>query len=113
MANPVPGTFARVVPGTVEKITTLGRPGAADVFVTAASDIRGLNATGISQRLTIPSSNSFTVLEFPSRGISGVASPVNRLDLGFVGGGRTAGGAREFVIPNGPLPPGIKIRIVR
>lgn len=31
---------------------------------------------------------------------SGIASPVRRALPGFVGGGRTAGGAREFVIPN-------------
>lgn len=42
--NPVPSELARVVP-TADEITTLGRPGAPDVFVTAASDIEGLNSS--------------------------------------------------------------------
>jgi RHS repeat-associated protein len=46
-------------------------------------------------------------------GLTGIASPINRTNPGFVGGGRTAGGAREFVIPNGGLPPGVRIRVVR
>ena len=36
------------------------------------------------------------------QGNSGIASPVNRTNHGFVGRGLTAGGASEFVIPNGP-----------
>jgi len=36
--NPVPNRLARVVPADI-KNTTLGAPGAADVFVTAARDI--------------------------------------------------------------------------
>ncbi|MGD1879802.1 MAG: polymorphic toxin type 10 domain-containing protein [Kiloniellaceae bacterium] len=43
---------------------------------------------------------------------SGVSSPVFRTDPGFVGGGRTTGGAREFVIPNGPIPSSATTRIV-
>ncbi len=93
--------------------TTLGPPNAADVFVTAASDIRGLNVAGIAERLTIPKADSFRVFEFPSSEVSGIASPINRVNPGFIGGGRTAGGAREFVIPNGPIPPGTMIRVVR
>lgn len=42
--NPVPSTLARVVPTTEGGVTTLGRPGATDVFVTGATDIKGLNA---------------------------------------------------------------------
>lgn len=34
----------------------------------------------------------------------GIATPVNRNNPGFVGHGTTAGGAREFVVPNGPIP---------
>lgn len=110
--NPIPETFARAVAGNI-KPTTLGPVGASDVFVTAASDISGLNAGQLAQRLTIQPSSSFTVLEFPSSGVTSIASPINRINPGFVGFGRTAGGAREFVIPNGGLPPGVKIRIVR
>ncbi len=52
------------------------------------------------------------MIEFPSGNVSGIASPVNRTDPGFIGGGRTAGGAREFVIPNGAIPAGSSARIV-
>jgi len=51
------------------------------------------------------------VIQFPTPR-SGLASPVNRLDPGFIGGGRTAGGAREFVLPNGPIPAGSRIELV-
>jgi len=97
--------MARVIPEGIPA-TTLGRPGAADVFVTAADDIAGMDASQIANRLGIPQSpTGFRVFEFPTPQ-SGVASPVFRTDLGFIGGGRTVGGAREFVIPNGPIPPG-------
>ncbi|HET9181575.1 MAG TPA: polymorphic toxin type 10 domain-containing protein [Candidatus Angelobacter sp.] len=36
-----------------------------------------------------------------------------RPDPGFVGGGQTTGGASEFVIPNGPIPSGATITVVR
>ena len=36
-------------------------------------------------------------------------SPVFRDTPGFVGGGFTAGRAREFIIPNGPVPAGATI----
>ncbi len=108
VANPVPSTMARVIPEGIPA-TTLGRPGASDVFVTAADDIAGMNASQIAKRLGIPESpTGFRVIEFPTPS-SGVASPVFRTDPGFVGGGRTLGGAREFVIPNGPIPAGSTI----
>ena len=110
VANPVPSMMARVIPEGIPA-TTLGRPGAADVFVTAADDIAGMNASQIANRLSIPqSSTGFKVFEFPTPQ-SGVASPVFRTDPGFIGGGRTAGGAREFVIPNGPIPSGSVRRV--
>ncbi|MBK5281780.1 MAG: hypothetical protein JJE16_06820 [Nitrospiraceae bacterium] len=34
-------------------------------------------------------------------------------DSGFIGGGRTAAGAREFVIPNQPIPRGSTTRTVQ
>lgn len=83
------------------------------MFVTAADDIRGLNAKEIAERLTIPeSSTGFRVIEFKTPR-SGIASPVNRSDPGFVGGGRTAGGAREFVVPNGQIPAGANTRVIQ
>ena len=115
VSNPVPDTVARVVPDTpiTRASGSLGRPGADDVFVTAADDIRGLNARQIADRLTIePSPTGFRVIEFPTPN-SGIASPINRTNRGFVGGGRTAGGAREFVIPNAQIPIGATKRIVQ
>jgi len=104
IANPVPGELARVIPGR-GPYPTLGPPSRADVFVTAADDIAGLTPVQISQRLTIPASDTFTIIRFPTPS-TGIASPVFRPDPGFIGGGRTLGGAREFVLPNGPIPSG-------
>lgn len=111
VANPVPNTLAWVIPGK-GPYPTLGAPGAGDVFVTAADDIAGLNAPQIAKRLTIPESDTFTVVRFKTPQ-SGVASPINRTDPGFIGGGRTAGGAREFVIPNQSIPDSSVVEVVR
>lgn len=40
------------------------------------------------------------IAEFRLLTTSGIASPVNRTNQGFVGGGLTAGGAREWVVPS-------------
>jgi hypothetical protein len=72
--------------------------GAGDVFVTAADDIAGLNPAQLAERLTIPQSRTCPVIEFDTP-TSGLASPVFRKTPGFVGGGRPAGGARVFVLP--------------
>ena len=85
---------------------------ADDVFVTAADDIAGMSANQLGPRLGIRNSKEFTVFEF-STPRSGLASPINRANPGFVGFGRTSGGAREFVIPNGPIPANAIRRIVR
>ncbi len=111
VTNPIPSTAARVISGE-GPFTTLGRPGADDVFITAADDIVGMNASQLSNRLTIPQSNTFTVIEF-STPLQGLASPINRTYPSFAGFGRTAGGAREFVIPNGPVPANAKVRVVK
>jgi hypothetical protein len=109
-ANLLPTTLARVIPG-VGPYPTLGAPGAADVFVTTPEAIRGLDAAGIAKRLTIDAADQFTVIQFPTPA-EGLASPVFRSNPGFVGGGRTAGGAPEFVVPNGPVPSGATTTIV-
>jgi len=81
--------------------------------VTSASDIIGLNAKQIAERLTIPGSpTGFRIIEF-STPKSDIASPVNRTDPGFIGRGRAVGGAREFVIPNGSIPANSTTRVVR
>lgn len=83
------------------------------MFVTAADDIARLSANQIAQRLTIPKSNSgFRVIEFNTPS-TGLISPVNRTTLGFVGFGKTAGGAREFTIPNQIIPRHSTIKIVK
>ena len=111
ISNAVPTKLARVIPNSVEEVTTLGRPSANEVFVTASSDIRGMNATQIAKRLTIPESETgFKVIEFKTT--QGIATPINRDLPGFVGYGRTAGNAREFVIPNQPIPKDAKIKII-
>lgn len=81
------------------------------MFVTAADDIASLNASQSAQRLGIPPSRTFTVIEFETPA-GGLASPVFRNNPGFVGGGVTNGGAREFVMPNGPIPTDALIRTV-
>jgi hypothetical protein len=106
----VPDRLARVIPGNINPVT-LGRESEPDVFVTASEDIAGMTPAEIAERLTIQPSATFTVIEFPTPD-AGIASPVLRQDQGFVGGGRTAGGAREFIVPNGPLPANATIRKV-
>ena len=111
IANPVPTTLARVIPNGINA-TTLGGPGAVDVFVADASQLVGLNAQQIAAKLGIPESpTGFQVIQFPTPQ-SGLGSPVFRSNPGFIGGGQTSGGASEFVIPNGPIPPGATITIV-
>lgn len=112
ITNNIPKKLARVIPGDM-KTLTLGAPNQADVFVTAANDIKGLNASQIATRLTIPESSSgFQIIEFKTP-LNGISSPVNRSNPGFVGRGRTAGGAREFTIPNQPIPQNSKIKIIK
>jgi hypothetical protein len=117
--NPIPRRAARVIPLDPEQLEKvrkgelpyqfLGRPNAEDVFITAAADIRHIKtARGLAKRLTLLDYagnldiRPKLVLEFDTP-LTDIASPVFRTTPGFVGRGRTAGGAREFVIPNRPL----------
>ena len=110
--NAVPSMLARVIPADIDA-ATLGAPTAKDVFVTAASDLSRITTpAGIAKRLGIPAAKAFRVIEFPASSVEGLASPINRTNPGFVGGGLTAGGAREFVLPNGPIPSGATTRII-
>ena len=106
VSNSVPSTMARIVDARFVNSPGLGGPGAADVFVTAASDIRGITTSqGLANRLTLLDNagnlrqGPFGVIEF-STPASGIASPVFRSNPGFIQGGLTGGGAREFVLPN-------------
>ena len=107
IANPVPRRLARVIETRFANSPTLGAPGASEVFVTGAGvrDIgRIKTSNGLARRLTLVDDGgnllqgARTVIEFDLP--NGIATPVNRTNPGFVGGGRTAGNAREFVIPN-------------
>lgn len=105
VANPVPQQVARVVETRVAgRAQRLGPPGASDVFVTSADDIAGMSSAQIAKRLALYDdagrlrSGPFSVFEFDTP--AGIASPVFRTTPGFVGRGRTAGGATEFVVPN-------------
>jgi hypothetical protein len=112
VTNPVPQRLARVVRADINS-KTLGAPYADDVFVTAADDIAGMNATQIAERLSIPrSSSGFKIIEFDTPHI-GLSSPINRTNEWFIGFGRTAGGAREFALPNQVIPEGAIIKFVK
>lgn len=78
-------------------------------FVTAARDIKGIaDAPSLARRLTLVGRDGqlvegpLAVIQF-SVPRAGLASPIRRSDPGFSGYGRTAGGSREFVVPNLPL----------
>ena len=59
-----PSMLARVIPNGISA-TTLGAPGAVDVFVTTPEAIEGLDAAGIAGRLGIPESpTGFQVIQF-------------------------------------------------
>jgi RHS repeat-associated protein len=106
LSNPVPNRLARVRNSAFEDIETLGRPGAEDVFVTGADDLKGIkNSKEIAKRLTLLDKNGkllegpYQIIEFDTPA-EGIASPVFRQDYGFAGKGKTKGGAKEFTIPN-------------
>jgi RHS repeat-associated protein len=102
ITNPVPPMLARVIPGEGPFLTLgLGGP---DVYVTDPAAIEGMSPAEIWRRLKIEQSDTYSVIQFPTPA-QGVASPILRNDPGFVGGGLTGGGAPEFVIPNGQIPP--------
>ncbi len=103
-----PGTIGYTVTDTASQTfgVDLGPPGGGRVFVTAADDIEGITTSqGLAQRLTLLDDagklreGPFSVSAFdtPSEGL-GV--PVFRSNPGFVQGGLTGGGAREFDLPN-------------
>ncbi|QMW16295.1 hypothetical protein H3302_18610 [Pseudoalteromonas sp. MT33b] len=112
VASKVPAMLARVVPNGIP-LNSLGALGSKDVFVTDAKALEGLSSNEIADALTIPQSSiGFSVIEFPSSSVSGIASPIARDNPGFVQGGQTAGGVPEFVIPNGKLQENATIRQV-
>jgi RHS repeat-associated protein len=106
--NAIPLRAARVVPAEFVNGSRLAGPGANEAWVTAAEDLKGISdSSALSSRLTLVDKSGnllpgpYGVIEFDLPA-SGVASPILRDNPGFVspGTGLTAGGAREFVIPN-------------
>jgi hypothetical protein len=102
----IPSRLARVIPEEVAGSPTLGRSGSLDVFVVDAADIQNLNSSvELARKLTLLDNNGnlvkgpFRVIEFDTP-LEGLAQPFNRSNAGFVNGGRTAGGATEYILPN-------------
>jgi RHS repeat-associated protein len=102
----IPSRLVRIIPEEFAGSPTLGSSGAAEVFVADASAIKGItNSTDLAKRLTLLDANGnlikgpFRVIEFDTPS-SGLASPFNRTNPGFINGGKTVGGASEYVLPN-------------
>lgn len=112
--NEVPRVLARVIPfpDGSELPPTIGKYGDARVFVTAADDIAGLNAQQLAARLGINPSDRFLIMRFPAPKTT-IATPINHPDARFVGRGSTIGKAREFVMPNVPIPPETTLEIIK
>jgi hypothetical protein len=99
----------------------IGQMGAERAFVTAVDDLAGItDSTALARRLTLVDefgnlrTGPFGIIEFEVQGVNGISSPVFRSNPGFIGGGRTLGGAREFDIPNLQSSElrGVSVRIV-
>ncbi len=110
ITNAIPRTrrYARAIPNWVaeliesgERGISLAPPSETDAFITAAEDLaRYRSQASVAKRLTLPPGNR-AIVTFKYHGP--IASPVLRENPGFLPGGLTAGGAREWVIPNQPL----------
>jgi RHS repeat-associated protein len=102
----LPSRLARAVTGKVDDVVRLGHEKATDVFVTTADEIAGItDGRSLAEKLTLVDKSGnllkgpFKVIEFDNP-VKNLASPVFRTNPGFVGGGRTAGGAVEYILPN-------------
>jgi RHS repeat-associated protein len=102
----IPSRLARVVSARWAASPSLGASGASRPFVTAADDIAGIETSGgLAERLTLVDKSGkllpgpYSVTEFDTP-LQGLGSPVFRTNPGFVGKGLTAGGAREYDLPN-------------
>jgi len=102
----LPLRLARVVPAEFASTPTLSGPSCSDAYVTSAEDIAGIRSKeDLALRLTLLAGDGSlltgakAVIEFDTPD-EGLACPVFRDNPGFIGRGLTAGGAREFVLPN-------------
>ena len=122
LSNPFPtnGKFASVMPSKFAEQLIKGEgklSGGSEAWITAADDLKGINTIkGAANRLTLVDEagnlrlQGNAVIEFELKDMSGIASPYNRLNPGFINGGRTGGGAREWVIPSDAQIINAKIR---
>jgi RHS repeat-associated protein len=107
--NTVPSRLSRVVDLEYLNASRLGAPRASEVFVAATDDLAGITTSrGLAQRLTLLDEagnlrqGPFGVIDFNTPAV-GLASPVFRTNPGFLQGGFTRGGAREFSLPNAAI----------
>lgn len=103
--NPIPERVARVIDLRYKNSPTIGSPMSKDVFVTAERDIRNVkNSLELADKLTLVDEKGnfllgpYAIFEFDTP--KGIATPVFRNNPGFVGFGKTQGGAVEYVVPN-------------
>ena len=110
--NPLPdnGVFSTVMKREyAEAIADKGTlAGKNEFWITAADDMSGITTRqGAAERLALVNKSgqlrteSDAILSFKLNDYSGMASPFNRNNPGFIPGGLTGGGAREWVIPGG------------
>lgn len=127
VVNPLPGRFARVV--SLEHLNDIEsgvlQIGRADndgrIFVVAADDIAGISTPEeLAKRLTLLNESgqlnvkSYAIIEFNLDDVTNLTFPVFRSNPGFISGGYTLGGAREYTMANKYLSElsGYSIRIV-
>jgi hypothetical protein len=106
-AASLPTRLVRIIPEEIaNNATTLGKAGDIDAFVVGASELKGLTTSEeVARKLSLFNKDGslvrgpFRIIEFDTP-TSGLAQPFNRANTGFINGGKTAGGATEYVIPN-------------
>lgn len=119
-ALPTNRRFATVMPRKFAEQLANGEgklSGGMEAWITAADDLNGITTVeGAAKRLTLVDEvgnfrlQGDAVVEFEFKDTSGIASPYSRSNPGFINGGKTAGGAREWLIPSDTNIINIKIR---
>ena len=113
--------MAREIPAEHATTLRLAAADASKTLVTAADDIAGIDISlKLGEVLTLVDDygsllpGQRAIIEFDTSG-SGIATPINRSSPEFVGYGRPAGGAREFVIPNAGISQSrnVTVRIIK
>ncbi|QVK18249.1 hypothetical protein KHQ81_00590 [Mycoplasmatota bacterium] len=94
--------------------------GGPEAFITAADDLAGINTIeGAAKRLTLlePSGalrlDGNAIVEFRLKSVKGIRSPYNRTYPGFINGGLTGGGAREWIVDSGVQIYDVTVRYLR